>query len=180
MAFFDVPADDEVPPEAKPLLDAYRRRQGADAYPRTMKVFSHLPKILKARIDTHDLLYHQSEFPRHAQHLAWMLVAHAKGCRVCFAGSRRDLDKLGFDEETLDGICANPDTLPLNERDRLFVRYILKIATDLAGLQLKDFQDMETHGFSKDDILEMIAYAANMNFFMTFTMALFPALYEED
>jgi uncharacterized peroxidase-related enzyme len=180
MAFFDIPADDELSPQARQLLDAYRRLSGNEHYSPSLKVMAHLPNLIEARVKANELLNYPSGYSRYAVNLAWMLVAHAKRCRVCFAGSRRHLDKLGFDEETLDGICANPDTLPLNERDRLLVHYIFKIATGPADLQPKDFRDMEAHGFSKNEILEMIAIAAYMNFQMVFTMSLFPAMYEEE
>lgn len=180
MAFFDIPADDELSPQARQIIDVYRRQSGMEHYPSSMKVMSHLPNLIEARAKANELLNYPSGFSRHAENLAWMLVSHAKRCRVCFAGSRRELDKLGFDEETLDGICANPDTLPLAERDRLFVHYVFKIATGAADLQLKDFRDMEAHGFSKDEILEMIGLAAYMNLQMVFTMSLFPAMHEEE
>jgi alkylhydroperoxidase family enzyme len=141
---------------------------------------SHLPKLIEARLKAYDNLIHQSGFPWQAQYLAWMLVAHAKRCRTCFASSRSQLDKLGFDEATLDGICANPDTLPLEERDRLFVRYVLKIATESADLQPKDFRDMEAHGFSKDEILEIIGYAAYINMNIVFSQAMFAGIYAEE
>ncbi len=176
MAFFDVPTDDELSPQARQILDEYRRHAGREHSSDSWKVMSHLPKLNEARLNAYNNLIYQSGFPRQTQNLAWMLVAHAKRCRVCFAGSRHELEKLGFDEATLDEICTKPDALPLPERDRLFVRYLFKIATASADLQPNDFRDMEADGFSKDEILKMIAYAAYMNMQMTFTQALFPGI----
>ena len=100
--------------------------------------------------------------------MAVMLIAHSKRCRTCFAYSRGHLDKLGFDEEMLDRVCADPEALPLKERDRLFVHYALKIATRSADLRPKDFQEMAAHGFSKDEVQEIIGFAA----YWTMTMVL--------
>jgi alkylhydroperoxidase family enzyme len=180
MAFFDVPADDELSPEARQIIDAYRRLQGYEHYPASWTVMSHLPELMEARLKAYEGLIHQSGFPWPAQNLAWMLVAHAKRCKICFAGSRRELDKLGFDEATLDAICAHPEALPLEERDRLFVRYVFKIATEAADLQPQDFRDMEAHGFSKDEILKIIGYAAYINMQITFTQALFAGVFAEE
>jgi alkylhydroperoxidase family enzyme len=180
MAFFDIPTDEEISPEARQMIAEYRRLQGYEHAPVSWTVMGHLPKLIEARLKACENLIHQSGFPWPAQNLAWMLVAHAKRCKMCFAGSRRELDKLGFDEATLDGICANPDARPLPERDRLFVSYVLKIATEAADLQPKDFRDMETHGFSKDEILKIVGYAAYMNMQMTFTQAVFAGVYVEE
>ena len=89
-----------------------------------------------------------------------MLIAHARRCKSCFAYSRSQLDKLGFDETTLDAMCANPEALPLNERDRLFVRYALKMATAAADLTPTDFKEMAASGFSSEDVQETIGLAA--------------------
>ena len=40
----------------------------------------------------------------------------------------------------LDGFCANPAVLPLPERERVFVKYVLRIATNPGELQPKDFR----------------------------------------
>jgi hypothetical protein len=53
--------------------------------------------------------------------LGVMLIAHTNRCRACVTAARVELDRLGFDEAKLDGICANPATLPLKERNRPFV-----------------------------------------------------------
>jgi len=90
-----------------------------------------------------------------------------------------ELDKLGFDERTLDGICANPQVLPLKERDRLFVHYALRIATDSANLTPRDFREMAERGFSKEEIQEIIAFAAYWVMNIVFSQAVSAALSED-
>ncbi|MBI2468771.1 MAG: hypothetical protein HYV62_13310, partial [Candidatus Rokubacteria bacterium] len=102
-----------------------------------------------------------------------------KRCAGCFAGARFQLDKLGFDEATLDGFCANPEALALPERERLFVQYALKVATGSADLTPKDFHEMAAHGFSKDEIQAIIAFAAYWVMNMVFTQSTNAALAEE-
>jgi hypothetical protein len=89
-----------------------------------------------------------------------MLVAHARRCDGCFGGSRMQLTSLGFDEPALDGFCANPAVLPLPERERAFVRYVLRIATNPSELQPKDFAEMQTQGLSADDVRDIAGFAA--------------------
>lgn len=179
MAFFELPADDELTPETRQTLAEYQRLTGTPVVSPTWKAFGRNPKIIEARFKAFQNLHSQSRFPWEARNIAVMLIAHAKRCQGCFAGARFQLDKLGFDEATLDGICANPSALPLKERDRVFVQYALKIAMGSADLTPKDFKEMAAHGFAKEEIQEIIAFAAYWAMNMVFTQSANAALAEE-
>jgi uncharacterized peroxidase-related enzyme len=181
MAFFDLPADPELSPEVRQMLEEYRRLVGTETVSPTWRAYGRSPKIVEARLKAFQNLSYQSpsKFPWDVRNFAVMLIAHAKRCQGCFAGARYQLDKLGFDVETLDQICANPEALPLKERDRLFVHYALKIATGSADLQPKDFKEMLERGFSKEDIQEIIGFAAYWNMNMVFTQSAMAALADE-
>ena len=179
MAFFDIPADEELSPEVRQMLEEYRRLVGTEAVSRTWRAFGRSSKIIEGRLRAYQNLSYQCKFPWEVRNLAVMLIAHAKRCAGCFAGARFQLDKLGFDEATLDGFCANPEALPLKDRDRLFVHYALKIAAGSADLQPKDFKDMAAQGLSQDEIREIIAFAAYWAMNMVFTQSAMAALGEE-
>src|SRR6266705_1747075 len=123
MAFFDLPGDDQLAPEVREKLEEYRRMTGTAKASDVWRAYARHPKIIEARLKAYQNLNSLGTFGWEARMFAVMLIAHTKRCQACFAGSRFQLDKLGFDEATLDTICAQPNTLPLNERDRLFVQY---------------------------------------------------------
>jgi len=179
MPFFDLPSDHELTSEVRRTLDEYQRTTGTPAVARTWKVFGRHPRIIDTRFQAFQNFHAQCRFPADVRNIAVMLIAHARRCQGCFAGARFQLDKLGFDEATLDGMCANPAALPLKERDRLFVQYALKIATDSANLTPSDFREMALRGFSKDEIQEIIAFAAYWTMNMIFTQSANAALAEE-
>jgi alkylhydroperoxidase family enzyme len=179
MAFFDVPKDEDLPAASRTLLEEYQRLNGTRDRARSWQIFGHLPKIVEGRFLAWKNLNYESSFSVDARMVAVMLIAHAQHCQFCFAGARFQLDKLGFDEGVMDAMCANPDTLPLKERDRRFVHYVLKIATDSTNLTPKDFREMEQASFSKDEILEMIAFAAYWIMNIVFSQAALAGLVEE-
>jgi alkylhydroperoxidase family enzyme len=179
MAFFELPKDEDLPPESLKMLEEYQRLQGSKAKAANWLFFGRFPKIIEARFLAWKNLNYEASFSFDARCVAVMLIAHAKRCQMCFAGARSALDKLGFDEGTMDAMCANPETLPLKERDRRFVHYALKIGTNSANLTPKDFREMEQAGFSKDEILEMIAFAAYWNMNIVFSQAALAGLAEE-
>ncbi|HYS92540.1 MAG TPA: hypothetical protein VEL48_03850 [Candidatus Acidoferrales bacterium] len=181
MAFFDVPKDEDITPEARQWLDELRRLRGVETLWRGWQVYG--PRILKARVTAEDNLFNQSSgqsaFSWEARNMAFMLVAHARRCDGCFGGSRRHLMALGFDEPALDGFCANPTGLPLPDRERLFVKYVLQLATDPAQLQPKDFREMEAQGLSRENVQEMIGFAAFAVFNTIFVTATSTALRDD-
>jgi hypothetical protein len=179
MAFFELPKDEDLSPEARRLFEDYRRVRGQDSVPPSWRVFGWSPRIFEARLRTFESLGNQALFSWEAMCVAVMLIAHAKRCQTCFTGARHALDKLGFDEGQLDAMCANPQGLPLKEHDRLFVSYALKIATSSADLTPKDFREMEANGFSKDEIQGLIGFAAYWTMNMVFNQAALAGLAEE-
>jgi hypothetical protein len=183
MAFFDVPRDEDITREAREWIDELKRLRGVEALGRTWMAYGRAPRILKARVTAEDNLCNQSSgqsrFSWEARNVAFMLVAHARRCEGCFGSSRRNLTALGFDEPVLDGFCANPSALPLPERERLFVKYVLRIATDPTLLEPKDFRELAAQGLSREDVQEMIGFAAYAVFNTIFTTATSAALREE-
>ena len=176
MAFFDIPKDEDITPEARHWLDEQKRVRGVQTLADVWLAYSRSPRLLKARMVAEENLYNQSSgksaFSWEARNMAFMLVAHARRCDGCFGGSRRHLTALGFDEPALDGYCANPAVLPLSERERLFVRYVLQLATDPTQLEPKDFREMGAQGFTQENVQEMIGFAAFAVFNTIFVTAM--------
>jgi hypothetical protein len=179
MAFFDLPPAAEISPEARQILDEYKQLTGRDDWTPQWRVYSRLPGVLGARLSAFKSLFLAPNFPFEAKNIAVMLIAHARRCTACFSASRVLLERIGFDEPTLDGFCANPTVLPLKERDRLFVQYALKIANGSADLTPKDFREMEAAGFSKIEIQQMIGFAAYWVFNIVFTQSATAGLADE-
>ncbi len=178
MAFFDLPPDEELTPEVGQTLAEYQRLTGTPKVSDTWKAYGRLPKIIEARFKAFQNLNYVGKFSWEARMVAVMLISHARRCQGCFTGARFQLDKLGFDEATLDGMCANPHALPLKERDRRFVQYALKIAMGSADLKPEDFREMAENGFSKEDIQEIIGFVAYWTMNIIFTQSANAALAE--
>lgn len=169
MPFFDIPDEATLAPEVQRLFAQHRSLASTEAVPPGTSAFALTPKIFESRLVVRAKLYSECSFSHAATSLAFMLIAHKAKCQVCFVGSRRDLDRLGFDEAALDAICARPEDLPVPDRDRAFIGFAIRVATEPEGLRRKDFEEMQSGGFSKAEIQEIIGFAAFVNFHMTFT-----------
>jgi alkylhydroperoxidase family enzyme len=182
MAFFDIPRDADISPEARRWLDEILKLRGIESPSGSWLAYTRSPEILEARLRAEDALFRQrrpSRFSFEARMMALMLVAHARHCDGCFGSARRQLTRLGFDEEALDGFCANPSTLALPEREGLFVQYVLRMATNPSTLEPKDFLELEARGFSREDVQEMAGLAAFSVFNTIFTTVATKALRDE-
>lgn len=160
MPFFDLPTPAEMPAESRAALEEYTRLRKAATPARTWHVYARVPGIVETRLKAAMALSEEPSFPWQAKMIAVMLIAHARKCRSCFGGAWGELQKLGFDEDSLNTMCADPGNLPLGGRDRDFVRYALRVATDSASLTAKDLREMEASGFSKGEILQIIGFGA--------------------
>jgi len=179
MAFFEYVPDDRLAPEAKESIDILKKRRRSDRISSEYYAYANNPRVLKAYVEAIEGFLPIPSRLGACQHIAGMLIAHAKGCRACFNGSRKFLSSLGFDEGTLDNMCQAPATLPLPERERRVVEFMLRVARDPRGLKSDDFREMERAGFAKDEILEMIGVAAFWNLATTLASAVDAGLREE-
>jgi hypothetical protein len=183
MPFFDIPKDEDITPEARHWLDELQRLRGVRTSPPSRLAYASTPWILEAQVTAEENLFNQrsgrSRFSWEARMFGFMLVAHSRRCTGCFGASRRSLAALGFDEPALDGICADPTALPLPERDRTFVRYVLRFALSAMEVEPKDFREMAAQGLTPDDVREMIGFAAFCVFNTIFTTLANTALRDE-
>lgn len=178
MAFFEMIPEEKMAPEAREWIEIAKKRQRKERVAPGYYVMAKHPPLLKAFVQAlEDLIPIPSRFGW-AQHISGMLIAHAKRCHACFDACRYLLLKVGFDEIALDKMCQAPSALPLPDRDRWFVEFTLRVATDPGGVKIEDFREMERRGFSEDEILAMVGVAGCWNFITTISSALEPALPE--
>jgi hypothetical protein len=179
MPFFDLPTPAEMSPESRAALDEYARLRNTAVPARTWTVFTRVPGIVEARLKAVMALSEGAPFPWEAKTVAVMLIAHARKCRGCFGAAWDELKKLGFDDDSLNMMCGDPDSLPLSSRDRDFVRYALRVATDSASLTAADLREMEASGFSKGEILQIIGFGAYWAMNTIFTTSALAGLVDE-
>jgi uncharacterized peroxidase-related enzyme len=179
MAFFQLVAEHQVPPETREYIELLQRRVKPGRVPEVFYALAKHPRLLKAWVEAQQAFIPVPSRYGAAQHIAGMLIAHARGCQACFSASRAILATLGFDDAALDRLCESPGTLPLEERERRVVEFTLRIARDPGTLRAADFRELEQAGFSREETLEMIGIAAYWNLATTLAMAVDAGLREE-
>jgi len=180
MPFFEPLREEQLSPELRRLAEIARKRQVNQDHlsPHLLAMARH-PRLLKGFVEVREELNPIPSRFGSGAFIAGMLIAHSVGCRACFALCRGTLAKVGFDEATLDGYCAAPANLPLDDRDRRMVEFTVRLAGERGQLKPSDYREMEGAGFSKDDVLEMIGIAAFWNLATTIAAAVDTGLAEE-
>ncbi len=70
----------------------------------------------------------------------------------------------GTDQATLDALRKDPDTAPLEERQRALVDYALKLTRDPAGMTAADVARLRTAGLDDTAVHDAAAITAYFNF----------------
>lgn len=180
MAFFDVPSEAQMPAESARWLDEYRKLTGRPEAPRTHRAYGRLLPIVETRVRAAANLHDRCSFPKDVKYIAAMLIAHARRCQGCFAGSRGALTQLGFNEDAMDSMCAHPDALPMSEKNRAFVHFALKLATTpTSDFTPKEFAELAALGFSREEVQETIGFAVYWVMNTIFNSAALVALSDE-
>lgn len=78
MAFFDVPTDDQIPPESAWLLEEYRKLAGTAEAPRSHRTYERITRIVETRLRAGLNLHDQWSSPKQTKYVADMLIAHAR------------------------------------------------------------------------------------------------------
>ena len=182
MAFFNVPRDEDITPKARQWLDELKRPRGVESLPQTSRVYARNPRILKARVtvETDGL---QTAGALRVLRGGVADRVHARRPRLAVRGRLRCLARLshqpGVGEPALDGFCAHPAVLPLPDRERLFVKYVLRLATKPSERQPKDFLELPAQGLTPADVQEIAGCAAHAVMNATFTTVANTALGED-
>jgi hypothetical protein len=173
MSFFELVPDEQLSPDLRRLIEIARKRavNPSRLGPNLFVMAGH-PRLLKGFVEVREELNPIPSRFGVGSFIAGMLIAHSVGCSACFALCRGTLAKVGFDETTLNEYCAAPTSLPLADRDRRMVDFTVRLACDRSSVKPSDYREMESAGFSKGELLEMIGIAAFWNLATTIAMAL--------
>jgi len=95
------------------------------------------------------------ELPRTLKEMMFTAISQDRACRYCEAAHLACCRMLGIDEESIDRLLSNLDSLA-PERTRDIIRFSVKCARDPQGLEEADFEALRGHGLSPSEIVEIV------------------------
>lgn len=92
--------------------------------------------------------------------LVRLAVAQQTGCPVCQSVRRPAARREGVDEELIDAMIRDPDGAPLDERERLAVRYAGWLAGDHRQITDDTYAELDEH-FDAEEVVELALIAGS-------------------
>jgi uncharacterized peroxidase-related enzyme len=154
-----------VPPleaEGK-VLEMYEHFQEKYGYvPNYAKVFSHRPEVMQL---WSDLLYGvRRNMDRRRFELVTVAAAMAVKSTYCSLAHGKALTEY-FGVRDLLAILEDSGDSPLNDAERVIVKFARKVARDASGITAEEVQELKAHGFQDAEIFDIAAVAAARTFF---------------
>ena len=85
------------------------------------------------------------------------------GCVFCHTSHKYTAAELGVDEAMWDGVIADLDTAPIDDRLRALLRYVRKLTLTPNAMAANDVSDVLTAGWSEDALFDAICVCAFNN-----------------
>jgi uncharacterized peroxidase-related enzyme len=158
-----VPADDEVPAEAKELWAAPLEKLGF--VPNVLRVMALRPAHLLAWEAYYDeLMRGESGVSKPQREMIAVVVSAQNRCHYCIVSHSAALRKLTGDPALVDQLATNYRYATLEPRERAMLDYAVKLTTDSFTCTRQDVDTLREAGWSDEDVLDIAQVAAMFNF----------------
>lgn len=156
---------DTVPPcEADgEVLEMYEHFQQKCGYvPNYAKVFSHRPAVMQL---WSDLLYGvRRNMDKRRFELVTVAAAMAVNSTYCSLAHGKALTEY-FGVQDLLAILQGAERDPLNEAERVMVKFSRRVARNAASITAEEVEELKKHGFQDAEIFDIVAVATARTFF---------------
>ena len=119
------------------------------------------------------VLARNSSIPRPLKDQIAVVVSKNNSCQYCVDAHNLALQAMGFDSEKTDELNRDYRTSSLSEEEKAALDFAIKISNNAYRVTEKDHQELrEKHGYSDQQILEIVTVASVFDFVNRFVLAL--------
>jgi uncharacterized peroxidase-related enzyme len=158
-----VPDDQTLPEDIQALFAEMRTKPGF--VPNVYRAYSLRPQQLRGFIALYDsIMNDDSGLTKAEREMIAVAVSAQNHCFYCLISHGAVLRIRAKDEVLADAIAANYRTADLTPRQRAMLDLAIKITDASATLEDQDIAELRSHGFSDEDIMDIIQTAALFNY----------------
>jgi uncharacterized peroxidase-related enzyme len=170
MSWFPVPADDELDePERKLFAKA---TEVIGFVPNVFRAYVWRPERFRAWFGHFKSVMEPTPgLGARERELISVAVSFANGCLYCLVAHGAALRELSEDSVQADRATFDYRRAELSPRDRAMVDYAVKLTKDPGACEEADLHALRAHGFSDEDVWDIIEVAATFNFTNRLAMA---------
>jgi uncharacterized peroxidase-related enzyme len=158
-----VPAEESLPADIQELFAKNREKPGF--VPNVFRASALRPAQLRSFIALYEsIMEADSGLSKAEREMIAVAVSSYNHCVYCVVSHGAILRIRAKDEILADTISVNYRAAQITERQRAMLDYALKITEDSASCSDDDIEALRGHGFSDEDIMDIVQTAAFFNY----------------
>ena len=158
-----VPNEQTLPEDIQAIFADMRAKPGF--VPNVYRAYSLRPQQLRGFIALYDaIMTEDSGLTKAEREMIAVAVSAQNHCFYCLTSHGAVLRIRSKDEVLADTIAANYRAADLTPRQRAMLDLAIKITIDSAAIGEQDLAALRDHGFSDEDIMDIIQTAALFNY----------------
>jgi uncharacterized peroxidase-related enzyme len=158
-----VPEEDTLPVDIQALYAQMREKPGF--VPNVYRAYSLRPQQLRGFIALYDaIMMDESGLTKAEREMIAVAVSSQNHCFYCLTSHGAVLRVRSGDEILADTIVANYRAADLTPRQRAMLDYAVKITNASDTCTDQDIDTLHGHGFSDEDIMDIVQVAAFFNY----------------
>lgn len=158
-----VPNEQTLPDDIQSLFAAMRAKPGF--VPNVYQAYSLRPQQLRGFIALYDsIMTEESGLTKAEREMIAVAVSAHNHCFYCLISHGAVLRIRAKDEVLADTIAANYRAADLTPRQRAMLDLAVKITEESASVSDQDIASLHDHGFTDEDIMDIIQTAALFNY----------------
>jgi len=157
---------DRPPPDLAGLPEDIRERilavqEKSGFVPNVFLTFAHRPAEFRAFFAYHDALMEKdSGLSKAEREMIVVTTSAANGCQYCVVAHGAILRIRAKNPLLADQLAINYRKADITARQRAMLEFALKVSQDSVSLEAADYQTLQAHGFSQEDVWDIGAVAA--------------------
>ena len=162
----------ETQPQLEELYQEIRDTLGAEKIP---NLFTKVGDYETARWiwqGFKNIMLRESSIPRSLKEAIALVVSKNNSCGHCVDAHNLMLTVIGYDSKKLEGLNQDYKSSSHSEKEKAVFDFALKLSNESYKIIEEDHQILKKHGFTEQQILEIITVASLLNFINRFADAL--------
>jgi uncharacterized peroxidase-related enzyme len=156
---FPTPAIDQLPEDIRNRILAVQEKSGF--VPNVFLTLAYRPDEFRAFFAYHDALMDKDGgLTKAEREMIVVATSSANQCHYCVIAHGAILRIRAKNPQIADQIAVNYRKADITPRQRAMLDFAMKVSIEANKIWEQDFADMTSHGFSNDDVWDIVAISA--------------------
>ena len=156
---FPVPVLDSLDEDMRERILAVQEKAGF--VPNVFLALAHRPREFRAFFDYHDaLMLKEGGLSKAEREMIVVATSAANDCQYCVVAHGAILRVYAKNAYVADQVALNYREADLSPRQKAMLRFAIKVARDSVAITEADFEELQSHGFSREEIWDIGAITA--------------------